>query len=531
MTRFLAAVEVDQRQRFILEADKLQEMLGASRIIGESMHAAEQAVKRHPEVRLAWRVSGVQWLLADDLGALGKCLWEIRQGLLEDLSLSASFAIVEWEDGTPFKAATGALELRMREKKDAKCGEDGSPASPWFAQCRLQPHKPANVWVPDKKAAIDERRRLVSAEADLRRKKAKAYRAEWKAKFSFSGFYEDPEDFEDFVESDADSYIALVKADVDGMGRLLAQLDWDKLANSLGVDAPAAALSFSGAVDRCVRESLAESVNSITETAKKVEQPFPILPIVVAGDDLWVLARKSKAYAFALEMGTQFACKARDDGTLKAALEVSGLAGKDLTFSFGILFAKQGYPFDAQLDLAEELVHSAKKLRRSQTEGCLDFQWLESSGRETVEEARRQGYEYREAGAGAPTYRLYTRPWTLSDARSMREAAEALGKAGIARRKLHQLGDILRMGGDLSLLAIHQWWSRLERSEQSELVKALAMMPEPWKVASAQLAGVEGKLPLGPWRKNGDAHECALLELVELAEILGPAPKAQGAAA
>jgi hypothetical protein len=386
--------------------------------------------------------------------------------------------------------------------------------------------------VPDKKASVDERRRLISAEARRRREKATDYRDEWKRDFSFFRFYKAPEDFEDFVESDADSYIALVKADVDGMGRLLARLDWDELARKLALDAPAATLAFSDAVDRCVREALVDAVNSITTTAEPVDQPFPILPVVVAGDDLWVLARKSKAYPFVLEMGSRFADKVRDDSTLKAALEVSGLAGKDrLTFSFGILFAKQGYPFDAQLDLAEELVHSAKKLRRDQNEGCLDFHWLESSARETVEAGRRQGYEYRESGEKGRICKLYTRPWTLGDAGAMQSAAEALVKAGIARRKLHQLDQVLRMGGDLSLLAIHQWWSRLEKGEQSELLMVLGMLPERWKVARGQLVGVEGKLPSGPWRENGDARECALLELLELAEILKHAPKAKGAAA
>ena len=534
MARFLAAVEVDQRQRFILETDKLQEMLGASRIIGESVDATEQTLKRHQRVRLAWRVSGVQWLIADELAPLGQCLWEIRQVLLEDLCLSASFAIVEWEARTPFKIAVDALELRIRQQKDNKSGDDGSPASPWFAQCRLQPNLPANIWVPDAKTVVDERRRLISSDANLRRAKAAAYRNQWEDSFSCFPFYNTPEDFEDFVESETDSYIAVIKADMDGMGRLLAQLDWDELGRALGAgtDAPEASLKFSKAVDDCVRQSLIESVDTITRVSGKIDQPFPILPVVVAGDDLWIVARKSKAYPFVLEMGARFATRAKEDSVLKTALEVSGLTGKEqLTFSFGILFAKQGYPFDAQLDLAEELVHSAKKLRGKHKEGCLDFHWLESSARETVEVARRRDYEYRELGLDNHLCKLYTRPWTLSDAHLMESAARKLADSGIVRRKLYQLSGVLRMGGNLTLLAIHQWWSRLEGDEQRAFLEVVSMLPDPWKISREQLVGAEGRLPLGPWRETDALRECGLLELVELAEILRSAQPVKEVAA
>src|ERR1035441_10552217 len=120
MVTYLALVEVDQRQRFILRADKLREMLGASRLIEKT---SEQKVG--PPVRIIWPVSGVLWLTSSDLPALSAELHRIRRELHAH-GLSATFVVDEYSEDT-FTSVLHSLERRMRSRKETKSGEDGTP--------------------------------------------------------------------------------------------------------------------------------------------------------------------------------------------------------------------------------------------------------------------------------------------------------------------------------------------------------------------------------------------------------------------
>src|SRR6266542_996719 len=93
MSSYLAIVEVDQRQSYILRADKLREMLGASRLIEETVEIAKNSIG--PGVKLIWPVSGVIWLTSSDIPALTESLDKIRRGL-HRAGLSATFGVDEY---------------------------------------------------------------------------------------------------------------------------------------------------------------------------------------------------------------------------------------------------------------------------------------------------------------------------------------------------------------------------------------------------------------------------------------------------
>ncbi len=196
-------------------------------------------------------------------------------------------------------------------------------------------------------------------------------------------------------------------------------------------------------------------------------------------------------------MCANYASIAADDEVLKAALHISESTAQPLTLSFGVLFAKQGYPFEAQLHLAEKLVKSAKDERRrvSGNTGFIDYHWMESSGRQELGAIRKIGFGYHE---GNQKYRLFTRPWPWKTAQDNIERAEIL-LTEIARRKLHQLDAVLRMGGVLSELAWHQWNAGLDTHEKEALQK-LSLTD--------------------PWIDERGMRHTELLELAELAEIL-----------
>lgn len=264
MADFIASIEVDQIQKFLFASDKLQEILGAAGFVDEVVDIAENETKKIPGVEVFWPVSGVTKLCSSDLPALSKCLWRIREKIAAS-GMSATLAI-QRVDG-PFHEALGDLEQRVRRLKDSKAGEASLPESPFMARCLLQPQWPANHWRPEEQ---NSRRRLISQESYLRREGGKP---DLLSQFKDLG-YQMPREFQDLVISESDSYIALIKADGDGMGKLLAALKFSDREE---------AKKFSEAVDNCLKTSIIEAIRGLVPPhSEATPKYFPFLPLLVA---------------------------------------------------------------------------------------------------------------------------------------------------------------------------------------------------------------------------------------------------------
>lgn len=504
---YLAAIAVDRRQNFILGSDKLREMMGASRMIEASVKEAEALAgeKRFGgSVTVIRPVSGEVWVSSGDLPKLAEYLRDLRAKLVGELRMSVTFAVIN-EDGTKsFRAACNELEQALREQKSNRAGQDGTPHLPLFARCRVQPDQTANVWSPDAARNDEWRRDLVSKGSEIRLEKAKDYWPELAKEFpDLLRFkkHDWPKQLSDLATNESDSYIAFIKGDVDALGSVQMKFDW----NGLGGDPKETLEKFSRAIATTVRKAVFAGMAEALGT--QIFRQFPFLPLVMAGDDIWILADRRFALPFAIRAGQEFARLARESE------DITRVTG-ELSISFGVLFAKQGYPIDQQLDLADEILKSAKKFRKhgANPGGCIDYFWLASSGRGRLKKAREEGAGYfytRERQK--KQIALFTRPWTLDDAGKIQECAMKMSE--LPRNKLRQLDSILRFGGELTGLAMHNWWSRLTLGEQRDLNAALAQLPKHLQ-PPAPLFFDGGKLPV-TFKDN----RTVLLELAELGEI------------
>ncbi len=526
MGQYLASLEVDQRQRLILQADKLQEMLGASRLIEQTVEAARGLLDAHNGIKLVTPVSGVLRFQAADLQELGKFLWELRGKIVEKLHLPSTFTIAE-ADGF-FKPSIDLLETRVRRNKDAKTGEVSRPASPLFTQCQIQPHLSANIWTPEDWRDTDTRRRsLVNRESAQRETEAgKTFSEqfqdfvklqEFRKKHATTVWDALPKEFADLATGAEDSYIAFVKADGDGMGRLLMQLDWDKLRPGNGADA---CLKFSEAIEDCLKRSTKSAVDDVTSDWEYPKYGrFPVAPLVRAGEDYWIVCRRDLAFRLAIALGNAYAELAGKGIIEEARSSVEGLKDERLTLSFGILFAKQGFPFEAQLHMAEELVKSAKRFRSQhqpeagKKSGCLDYYWLESSAREDVIGWRGSTLAILDDAA---QFRLYTTPWTLPETENFVDAAQKLKIAKFPSRKLKQLETILRLGSEFSHLAFEQWRWMLRPAEWNAFMAALKQLPARFGIAAA----MEQSEPFVRMVEGKEIYWTPLLDLMKVAETL-----------
>jgi hypothetical protein len=496
---YLASVEVDQRQTFIHQADTLQEIVGASKLISYSVKLGRDISAKHPGVEVVWPVSGVLRLLGNNRDELAHCVAELRDAIEADgLAVSASLI----ERTADYDADLFDLERRVRKWKDSKTGAVAVPTLPYFAPCGIQPQLYAQHWRESCQAG---RRELLSWQSKTRRDRRNERDPEF-----YWGLHMDefaiPEDFDDLVISESDSYIALIKADVDGLGRLLSDLRFESVKKHRNDTAENIGREFTEHLWVMLRSSVQEAFNQLYTRTKNACYPFR--PLVVAGDDLLILSQRHLALELAAGIAHDYAVRAAQDSFLQEAFAACGLTRDEpVTLSCGVLFLKKGFPFDAAAEMAEDLVRSAKDYRRSLAfkEGCVDFHWLASSGRERITDCRCAGERY--VDSNGIENALYTRPWTLSAVGPFVEAARML--ADFPRRKLKQLDTIVRLDGSLAELAYEQWWSGLTSSERSDFSRAFGVIE--WPAGS-------GRPDL--WRGRNDFREASLLEIELLRQIL-----------
>lgn len=496
---YLAAIAVDKRQHYILSADRLQEMIGASELIASTVTHATQACGAG--VEMVRPVSGEIWVRADDLAKLRSFLFQLRRQLVESEEMQVTFAVIE-EPPDP-KEAFVAIEHELQRQKANRETADGAPSSPFFARCNIQPELPPNIWRPND----DRGRKLISKAAHHKRvaarKRAHANPAPKP--------YKEPTQMQHLAASQANSYVALLKSDVDGLGKIQIDAPWSEVGRQFNIGAHEVVRQFTGKIEDAVQEAVKAASANLPPA-----EFYPLLPLVQAGDDLWLVARREIALQFAVDCGAEFSRMCRDE------LVRAVTRGRPLTLSFGVLFAKKGFPMDRQLDLADELLAIAKKRRHDANleEGYLDYFWLDSAGYEGVAAARQQAeyilpLDLDVLGGGSQPYRLHTRPWTLAQTQKFLDAAGELEK--LPARKLHQLAPILQMGGEFTRVGLQQWRNGLRGTETEALLDALQTLP----------AEFGSNLIEGAWRPTDRYFETALVELVELREILASGGNAE----
>jgi hypothetical protein len=518
--KYFAAAEVDQIQSVIFASDKLKEMIGASHLIDRTMEIVKGVVQGQNGIQLLWNVSGVYKLGGDDLNDLSDALWEIRKRLVDEQGLSVTFEILEARSGTSVTDIFRELDEGIRQQKDSRHGEDGTPSAPYFAPCRILSDEYAQHWKPlwDGNDRLN-RRALVSEKAWIRKGAEDDNRGlPYVGEVLPDNKIKLPEDFDDLTVKGAnDSYIAFIKGDGDGLGLLLGKINWDDSkweSADCVVPALLRPLEFSRSVQKIFLDSLKEA---IVETASPdmAGKRFPVIPLLVGGEDLWLLSRRDLAFPLIQRIGVLFAEKAKADPFLKIALMVSGV--DRLTLSFGVLFAQKGYPFDQQTTLVNELLKNAKayrkKLPSNEQQGCVDFLWLDASGRETVAEMRRTAYGYKDNDR---TFRLFSHPWTLEELQACREALAPF--AGISRRKLYQWRDILRSGDRISVARAHRWLTSLEKSERQAWEEGVTLLPERLQPRGLNMRNAND-LDHGFWRQDQDERVSVVQDLLELMEI------------
>lgn len=326
-----------------------------------------------------------------------------------------------------------------------------------------------------------------------------------------------PQDFDAIGDASRPrNYTALIYADGDRMGQVV-----QRIAAEFPDDAEARAAyqAFSEITDKSTREAvvkaLLEELLPEDGGGERNRVRLPAELVLAGGDDLVLVVPAHAALPVAirfLELFQQISRRLQDEKVAEGSL-ARHFAPEGLTVSGGIVFAHASFPASQALDLAKELMKSAKRraaalARDKAIEGTLDFLVLHESGTESALRRRRTEYESR-----SPSGRLVRRterPYTASELATLLKEIRAMKAARVSRGKLKAVYEVLFRD------PMRAQFDALRLEERLHATGA----PE-----KARLADLIGRLPLFPFREKDGIWTTPLSELVELYEFVPPMDK------
>ncbi len=120
---------------------------------------------------------------------------------------------------------------------------------------------------------------------------------------------------------------------------------------------------FSLALDVCTEKAFLSSLRNLLERDVDVWFKLPILPLVLGGDDLTIICDGKAALQFSKNFLTEFEIETERAVDIQAIAKAA-LGVPSLSACAGVAIIKPHFPFSAAYDLAEELIKSAKQVKK-----------------------------------------------------------------------------------------------------------------------------------------------------------------------
>lgn len=184
---------------------------------------------------------------------------------------------------------------------------------------------------------------------------------------------------------------------------------------------------FSLALDVCTEKAFISAMQKLLERDADVWFKLPILPLVLGGDDLTIVCDGKAALQFTKNFLTEFESET-EQATDVRELAQAALGLPRLSACAGVAIIKPHFPFSAAYGLAEELIKSAKQIKRivknSNKEhqpwpcSAIDFHALYDSTISELEEIRGRKVDDEFRGkliVNEGKTRLYARPYVVTN--------------------------------------------------------------------------------------------------------------------
>ncbi len=360
--RYLLAAEADKIQEFIFRSSRLREVVGASQLLSRFCEeGALPLLKKHGgepntdilvndggSFRIVFRGGDAE----SRVQAFGADLAELYR-----LSVGGSLSVAEpvrWEG--PFQEANELAGRALRRAKNHREGSVAEVHMPYMAFCASCGVGLAETYGRLFKEPTDARGRYLCATCQTKAQER------WDTRFGFLRsflvqvigsedylhHFSSPEDADDVAAYDLrkQNYVAYLVADGNGMGKTFGQCNELQIKN------------LSDGLTEAVLSSLAEVTRNLIARVelrpnKADTKTVPVLPLILGGDDLFVLIPS----AYALDFARRF-CLAYE--------KTVGELAKDMgepkpTVAAAVVICKSKYPYALAHRRAHQLLEEAKR--------------------------------------------------------------------------------------------------------------------------------------------------------------------------
>lgn len=203
-----------------------------------------------------------------------------------------------------------------------------------------------------------------------------------------------PFDFEELVKSAEKSWMAIIHADGNGLGKVLQQVG-NQLKDRNEMELIQTFQEFSKKLEESTINATKSATSVFVDYAEKGKgksEFYPFRPIILGGDDLTVVIRSEFALSFTQCFLEEFEKETAKN--LTPLFNKYNIKIDCLTACAGIAFIKSSFPFHYGYDLAEQLCSIAKKeskkINNEKVPASLMFHKIQSSFIGTFDEIIKQ---------------------------------------------------------------------------------------------------------------------------------------------
>lgn len=474
MPQYLLVLDTPGIKQFVFGTDPLREIQGASALL----HRLNQKMEPYLRDRLAEH--GAR--LADTVftgGGAGQFIVDANDRTPIWAAVDKLSQYYHQETGGEVRLAFGIAELaavsytaairvaheQLHRQRDRGFGQRAVRIFPLVQECQSASHLPASYHDWDRP---NEERRFLSESSrqkrDARNDAQQSGRwSEWMDHLArkYESWPTDwsklrCRDFDDVGGAHKRGEVGLVYADGNAMGRLMQELPDRDTCHT-----------FSRIVDESLCQACFEALdqvcrNEINDVRQGRKERLPADILLLGGDDLLVLLPADRALPFAHEVMERFTQRTREEldqvkGASAGFFRQTLPANAGLTISCGVALAGSSYPFYLLLDLAEELLKSAKTAGSADSArekywapAYVDFHRVTGSSSHELKHVRKDDYHVTEA---PPAHPRTLRPYSLAKLEKLQQAVAVLRHENFPPSKLHALFEE----------AMQPSWQRAER--------------------------------------------------------------------
>lgn len=356
MTQALLAAEADKIQDFIFRASHLREVTGGSALLTRFCEEIPGLLPHKPLCSIIHDGGNFRLAFADrgEAEAAGAALADAYYQLT-GCSLTVA-PPVDW-DGSDltFQQANQQVGSMLRSAKREKA-PIASAHLPYIAFCASTGVELAAAFEAVK---LRQRQNYISKPSRFKNQESRGEpRKQFLHQFLSSVVGEEaaddfdcPDEAEQVGRYDARNYVAYLVADGNGMGAV-----FDKCQT------PEQVATLSTRLTEIVRDSLAAPARSFLPILKE-RRVIPVLPMILGGDDLFVLLPAPYALAFAEHFCREF--EQRMAACLQDELKLDLAQTGRPTMAAAIVICKASYPFQLAHQRGEVLLKAAKRFAKS----------------------------------------------------------------------------------------------------------------------------------------------------------------------